>query len=322
MLSQTLISSLDHCPTLLRRIRCRLPNQLLYPSLNLTISMVMPNNVGSDLVLFASNTLLTRDTVLGYNDWDTASQFPFQDMHTFPNYMFNTSEVTNEYNLLNDFLSTSLLDDAYYQGDDPEGILSDPSFSNNMGSLHTPNPMFATGLQPTQLTPPSQSALGNATAQPPSGFPLDKAQERYYMTAADPAGTDNPEERMNKLLRAKYDAGMLKPFNYVNGYARLNQYMERHLQPNSRQRILRQLDQFRPGFRERMRKLTDMELVKVEMWFETCLMEYDRVFASMAIPACCWRRTGEIFRGNREMAELIKVPLEQLRDVREGRYLM
>lgn len=43
-------------------------------------------------------------------------------------------------------------------------------------------------------------------------------------------------------------------------------------------------------------------------------MEYDRVFASMAIPACCWRRTGEIFRGNKEMAELIQVPMEELRD--------
>jgi hypothetical protein len=36
----------------------------------------------------------------------------------------------------------------------------------------------------------------------------------------------------------------------------------------------------------------------------------------MAIPACCWRRTGEIFRGNKEMAELINVPIESLRDVR------
>jgi hypothetical protein len=48
-------------------------------------------------------------------------------------------------------------------------------------------------------------------------------------------------------------------------------------------------------------------------------MEYDRVFASMAVPACCWRRTGEIFRGNREMAELIHVPIEKLKDVSASR---
>jgi hypothetical protein len=144
---------------------------------------------------------------------------------------------------------------------------------------------------------------------------VDKAKERYYMTAADPAGTDSPEERMNKLLKAKMDAGLLKPFNYVKGYARLNQYMEHHLQLVSRQRIRRQLERFRPRFRERMQSLTDMELVRVEMWFDKALMEYDRVFASMAMPACCWRRTGEIYRGNMEMAELIHVSMGDLRDV-------
>jgi hypothetical protein len=64
-----------------------------------------------------------------------------------------------------------------------------------------------------------------------------------------------------------------------------------------------------------MQALTDYDLILVEMWFERTLMEYDRVFASMAVPACCWRRTGEIFRGNKEMAELINVPVEDLRGV-------
>ena len=120
---------------------------------------------------------------------------------------------------------------------------------------------------------------------------------------------------MNKLLKAKYDAGLLKPFNYVNSYARLNEYMEKNMQNASRQRILRQLDKFQPKFRELMHSLTDVELILVEMWFEQSLMEYDRVFVSMAIPACCWRRTGEIFRGNNGMARLIDVPIENLRDV-------
>lgn len=239
-------------------------------------------------------------------------------MHNFhPNYMFNTSEVTNEYNLLNDFLSTSLLDDgAFYQGDESQALFSDPSLSNIMGPLSVPNNAWGMNTLANQTGPPSRVADGNAISRPASRVPLDKAQEKYYMTAADPAGTDAPEERMNKLLKAKYEAGLLKAFNYVKGYARLNQFMERTMLATSRQRILRQLERFRPKFRERMQSLTDIELVMVEMWFERKLMEYDRVFASMAIPACCWRRTGEIFRGNREMAELIHVPLEQLRDVR------
>lgn len=250
---------------------------------------------------------------MGYSDW-LGGQNQFQDMHSLhPSYMFNAPEVTNEYNLLGDFLSNSLLDDgAMFQNQDMQGIYSDPSLMNSMTTLGMPN-----GLQQTQLQTPATNhpSQGDSIQRPTSTVGNDKARETYYMTAADPSGSDPPEERMNKLLKAKYDAGLLKPFNYVKGYARLNQYMEKNMQQASRQKILRQLDKFRPKFRERMQSLTDVELILVEMWFERSLMEYDRVFASMAIPACCWRRTGEIFRGNNEMAQLIDVPIESLRDV-------
>ncbi|KIV95556.1 hypothetical protein PV10_03194 [Exophiala mesophila] len=244
-----------------------------------------------------------------------------QGMHAFhPNYMFNANEVTDEYNLLNDFLSTSLFEETgMYSTDEFRGPFNDPSFMNAVAESTLPmpahdnltNPNQSANLQPNQ-TNVAQAAL---ISRPSSVKPVsDKAREKYYMMAADPTGAEPPEERMQKLLKAKYDAGMLRPFNYVNGYARLNKYMEKNMKHSSRHKILMQLDQFRPKFRERMQSLTDIELVLVEMWFERSLMEYDRIFASMAIPACCWRRTGEIFRGNKEMAQLIHVPIESLRD--------
>ena len=231
--------------------------------------------------------------------------------------MFNAHEVTNEYNLLNDFLSTSLQDDGMYSNDEFTASYNDPSLINSMASsLGGSNGHLPLNYQQNQPPLTVQNTAQQAAAlRQTSSIPLEKAKETYYMTAADPSGTDPPEERMDKLLKAKYDAGLLKPFNYVKGYARLQQYMDQHMQPSSKQKILRQLDRFRPKFRERMHSLTDIELVLVEMWFERSLMEYDRVFASMAIPACCWRRTGEIFRGNKEMAELIHVPIDSFRDV-------
>ncbi|KAI7304106.1 hypothetical protein KC315_g15315 [Hortaea werneckii] len=302
------------------------------------------------------------------NSWNQ-----FQDMHHLhPNYMFNTSEVTNEYNLLNDFLSSSLLDDgAMYSTDEAQTLFNDPllstssinALSQNFGQ-QTPNqqphsqpqnrpPSQQHHIQPQHLQqsphqqqqqqqqPPQPSnqptqhhhqqqqphhpAQQPQPLQPPPPKPGEsstsstdpnKARNNYFLTAADPAGLTSASDRLHKLLRAKYDAGMLKPFNYVRGYARLQSYMSRHLLPSSQRRILSQLSRFRPKFREAMQELTDMQLVLVEMWFERSLMEYDRVFASMAIPACCWRRTGEIFRGNREMAELIGVGMESLRDGR------
>jgi hypothetical protein len=271
--------------------------------------------------LFSFYFALSADyvTVLNYNDLYSSTQNNYQDMHQFhPSYMFNTTEVSNEYNLLNDFLNGNFMDDgAFYGGGDFHSLFSDASLMNPMGTLTNTSTFNPNTPRNTQLLPPpAQTASGHAIQRRPSGVPIDKAREKYLMTAADPAGSDSPEERMNKLLKAKMDAGLLKPFNYVKGYARLNQYMEQNLQQISKVRVLRQLDRFRPKFRERMEKLTDVDLVRIEMWFDKSLMEYDRVFASMAIPACCWRRTGEIYRGNKEMAKLIHAPMSKLRDVR------
>ncbi|CAG8434722.1 7804_t:CDS:2 [Diversispora eburnea] len=40
------------------------------------------------------------------------------------------------------------------------------------------------------------------------------------------------------------------------------------------------------------------------------------VFSSMGIPACLWRRTGEIYKGNKEFASLVGVTAEMLREGR------
>ena len=268
-------------------------------------------------------------------DWNNSGvQSQFQDMHHLhPNYMFNTSEVTNEYNLLNDFLSSSIMEDgAMYTDSNTQALFEDPLLATSSMTAHINNPNLTnlnnnTQQPPTSnagpqqrppMQPPTQpnlAAAGQEISRPSSTYPIDsRARDKFYMTAADPAGLSSAEDRLHKLLKAKYDAGMLKPFNYVRGYARLNQYMSKNLTRESQLRILKQLDRFRPKFREAMQSLTDMQLVLVEMWFERSLMEYDRVFASMAIPACCWRRTGEIFRGNAEMAELVRVPVSNLRD--------
>jgi hypothetical protein len=258
--------------------------------------------------------------VPNYNDWNPGSQNQFQDMHNLhPSYMFNAPDINNEYNLLNEFLTSSLLEDpTIFPRDEVQAINADQSLGNTLiaNTNGSSTPHLVSPLQSQHPGPP-QASLGSATAihSPTSLRASGKEEDKYYMIVADPSGNDTPEERMNKVFIAKYNAGMLSPFNYIQGYARLHRYMDQNMHPTSRQRILRQLDKFRPKFRERMQSLTDMELTFVEMWFERSLMEYDRVFASMAIPACCWRRTGEIFRGNKEMAELIHVPIEELRDV-------
>lgn len=139
------------------------------------------------------------------------------------------------------------------------------------------------------------------------------AHEKFFLTAADPK-PESPEERLKQVINAKVEAGLMRPFDYVRGYARLQKYMDQNMSADSRNRILAPLSTFRPAFRAIAKRLTDVDLIIVEEAFERLLLDYDRVFTSMAVPACLWRRTGEIFRGNKEFAALLSLPVESLRD--------
>lgn len=276
--------------------------------------------------------------VAGFSDAWLTAQNHLQDMHNYHsnNYLL-APEVSNEFNLLNEFLNSSLLDDGGLLSAEQNPVLKNEnemlpgSFLDQANSSSNDNnatllpPSALGGASDLQQSP--QPTSGNRTnnteqaatiARPATTNPEDKRRRQaaeFYLQVADPSGNDTPEARMERVLRAKYEAGLLKPFNYIQGYKRLQDYLETHIQPSSKQKILAQINKFRPKFREKVQLMTDIQLVFVEMWFEKTLMEYDRVFASMAVPACCWRRTGEIFRGNKEMAELIGVEVEDLRDV-------
>lgn len=252
-------------------------------------------------------------------------------MHNYQNQYLIAPEVSNEFNLLNEFLNSSLLDDGGLLSGDQNQVLKNENDmlssgylgeNNNNNNLLPPSALSGaggSGMQQSQQQPPTNNvADGASIAGPATTNPEDRKRRgaaEIYLQVADPSGNDTPEARMERVLRAKYEAGLLKPFNYIQGYKRLQDYLETHIHPLSKQKILAQINKFRPKFREKVQAMTDIQLVYVEMWFEKTLMEYDRVFASMAVPACCWRRTGEIFRGNKEMAELIGVEVEDLRDV-------
>ncbi|OAD69500.1 Zn(2)-C6 fungal-specific transcription factor [Phycomyces blakesleeanus NRRL 1555(-)] len=155
----------------------------------------------------------------------------------------------------------------------------------------------------------------NHQTQPNTPTSAVNTAEKFFLTAADPSD-GKLEDRLTEVINAKYEAGFLKPYNYVNGYARLQKYMDNNMSASSRQRILNVMGTFRPAFRSVAQSLTDIDLILVEEAFERLLLDYDRVFSSMGIPACLWRRTGEIYKGNKEFASLVNVPIETLREGR------
>ena len=50
--------------------------------------------------------------------------------------------------------------------------------------------------------------------------------EKFLLTAADQE-SGSRDEHLNHVIRSKYEAGLLKHYDYVKGYARLLRWMDR-----------------------------------------------------------------------------------------------
>ncbi|KAJ3165958.1 hypothetical protein HDU88_003833 [Geranomyces variabilis] len=177
---------------------------------------------------------------------------------------------------------------------------------------------FDTAVSSDSVPSISPSLLLSPGLISPSPLKLS-SNEKFYLTAADPKD-GSCEDRLQQITAAKMEAGLLKPYNYVNGYTALQKWMDEHMSPPSRQRILNVLSTFRPTFRQIAQSLTDFDLVMVEEAFERLLLEYDRVLIAMGMPQCLWRRDGRIYKANKEFAQLVKLPVEQLRDGKTSIY--
>ncbi|EMD36782.1 hypothetical protein CERSUDRAFT_114695 [Gelatoporia subvermispora B] len=228
---------------------------------------------------------------------------------------YQPETLVNEFSVLSDFLES--LDEGSF--------FSQPS---TVAPSLMSAPPYTLPVDQSYLTDaaPAPSASDSTSAPAPEKPPEEPAPvvlpsatktERFFLTAADQA-SGSRNERLNMVIRSKYEAGLLKPYNYVKGYARLSRWMDRNVSQESKQKILQPLSVLRPKFRAiaQSESLTDIDLVFIEEAFERLLLDYDRVFSAMAIPACLWRRTGEIYKANREFAELVGVDGYMLRDGR------
>lgn len=242
-----------------------------------------------------------------FNDWSSlGNQSVLAQTSEFNQNLFFSEHANSEFASLGDFLT--MIEDPNANTDmliqvppPPPGIASAGPLSSNV------SPGLSRKSSGTEL-------VKQVDYEPAEPQVSDSARDKFFLTAADPSVDVSPEERLKQVIRAKVEAGLLQPFNYARGYARLQKYMDNYMNQSSKQRILKPLSIFRPAFRAIAQSLMDIDLVLVEESFERMLLDYDRVFTSMAIPACLWRRTGEIYRGNKEFAGLVEVSVDNLRD--------
>lgn len=259
----------------------------------------------------ASDSSLFHGTPLGGAGWLGLGGSAQQSVTT------GDSGGGGEFNTLSEFLE-SLDDSSWYLHKNAQ----EPSANSSSNQLsfpyehgigkHARDPLSSDpGV--SLVSPRGRLEDSQSTPYPP--LLAGSKTERFLLTAADQTDGSR-DERLRKVIQAKYEAGLLRPYNHVNGYARLNRWMEQNVSASSRRRILKPLSVFRPVFYSVAKNLTQFDLIYIEEAFERLLLDYDRVFSIQGVPACLWRRTGEIYKGNKEFAELVGVPIEALREGR------
>ncbi|KAF8876838.1 hypothetical protein BD779DRAFT_1804168 [Infundibulicybe gibba] len=226
-------------------------------------------------------------------------------------FLYQPETLGNEFSVLTDFLET-LDEGSFFTAPTTTispALMSSASFSTSSSASNSNAASGvgagpgATGAEQSNDTP--ESSRPSESASPAEKNPPEPA------AVILPAAT-----KTEKVIRSKYEAGLLKPYNYVKGYARLSRWMDRNVSQESKQQILQPLSVLRPKFRAIAQSLKDIDLVFIEEAFERLLLDYDRVFSAMGVPACLWRRTGEIYKGNREFTELVGVDGYMMRDGR------
>ncbi|KAH0825796.1 hypothetical protein J3R83DRAFT_8852, partial [Lanmaoa asiatica] len=229
-------------------------------------------------------------------------------------FLYQPETLGNEFSVLTDFLET--LNDGSFTSPQTvtPSLMSAPSYpdptADNVGSTYV--------TQPPTTTEPSRGTTTEPHAAPQESTPphlpsASSKTEKLLLTAAVQESASG-DERLNRVIRSKYSPGLLKPYDYVKGYLRSPFEMDgprdgwttsRFVSRQSKQQTLQPLSVLRPKFRD---------LVFIEETSEHLLLDYDRVFSAMGVPACLWRRTGEIYKGNCEFTELVGVDGYMMRD--------
>ena len=84
--------------------------------------------------------------------------------------------------------------------------------------------------RPTPVTEPSRDATAEPHAKseeptPHPVAPLGTETEKFLLTTADQESSSR-DEWLNHVVRSKYEAGLLKLYDYVRGYTYLSQRMD------------------------------------------------------------------------------------------------
>jgi hypothetical protein len=104
-------------------------------------------------------------------------------------------------------------------------FMSSSSYPNSLPGLRDKLPTDSDRVIEATSRPHDASPDKSSEESAPMLLQAPTKTERFLLTAADQeSGTR--DERLNRVIRSKYEAGLLKPYNYEKGYARLSHWMD------------------------------------------------------------------------------------------------
>ncbi len=161
--------------------------------------------------LLAENSLASRESPVAWFRNESGSHlscFASDFLETLDEQAFFTSGTVN---------NVDALGDAEV---DTSGTIAQPPSGNGDGTVPE-----SSAVPGQQTQPQVNDLLQRYVDLVPPVLPSASLAEKFLLTAADPApGTR--DERLKRVIRTKYEAGLLKPYNYVKGYARLSRWMD------------------------------------------------------------------------------------------------
>lgn len=193
----------------------------------------------------------------------------------------NTTNNTNSNNSNNDFNTNWLL-----QHHLPQNFLDSDTMIMNGGSAST-SPSIST------VNGPSTPHFSNSNSN--SSKPVVVRRRK---------GIGNTPEEIYARVQ--------KPYNYVDSYHYLLQYVKHRMGREELVRISRALVLFRPSYMSVVASLTEEDLIYMEKCVQRTLLEFEKLISFSGTPTVVWRRTGEIVLVSKEFLLLTQWSKEAL----------
>jgi len=135
----------------------------------------------------------------------------------------------------------------------------------------------------TPLTPPASDPT-------PASPAMNAASPDLQSRLPGPSSTALSRSQRSALVYSNVN----QPFDYVDGYHYLMQYLQGRFDKMDILRIVRALAIFRPSLIALQMDLTPEDEVFAEKCFQRTLIELEKLISFSGTPTVVWRRTGEI----------------------------